>query len=51
MRFLAEAGQFAFYYVSHAPFLFAFPDAESCHHLLEWLRSLCIPDNRFERIF
>ena len=29
MRFLAEAGLFAFYYVSHAPFLFAFSDANS----------------------
>ena len=49
MRFLAEAGLCAFYYVSHAPFLFAFPDAESERSLRERLRSFGIPDNRFER--
>ena len=31
MRFLADAGLFAFYYVSHAPFLFVFPDTKSRH--------------------
>jgi hypothetical protein len=48
MRFLAEAGLFAFYYVSHAPFLFAFPDAESERSLRERLQSFGIPGNRFE---
>ncbi len=48
MRFLAEAGRFAFYYVSHAPFLFAFPDAEGERSLRERLRSFGIPANRFE---
>lgn len=48
MRFLAEAGRFAFYYVSHAPFLFALPDAEGERTLRERLRSFGIPGNRFE---
>ena len=48
MRFLAEAGLFAFYYVSHAPFLFAFPDANSQSQLRERLQGFGIPNDRFE---
>jgi hypothetical protein len=48
MHFLVEARLFAFYYVSHAPFLFAFPDVESQQQLRERLRNFGIPDNRFE---
>jgi len=48
LRFLADAGLFAFYYVSHAPFLFVFPDTESRQQLRERLRSFGIPDDRFE---
>jgi hypothetical protein len=48
MRFLADAALFAFYYVSHAPFLFVFPDTESRQQLRQRLRSLGIPDGRFE---
>lgn len=50
MKFLSEAGRFAFYYVSHAPFLFAFPDAESYRYIRERLRSLGIPDKRLEAL-
>jgi hypothetical protein len=48
MRFLAEAGCFAFYYVSHAPFLFALPDAKGHRYLREQLRRFGIPDDRVE---
>ena len=48
MRFLAEAGLFAFYYVSHAFFLFTFSDAKSRFQLRERLQAFGIPDDRFE---
>jgi hypothetical protein len=48
LRFLADAGLFAFYYVSHAPFLFVFPDVGSERQLKERLRSFGIPEERFE---
>lgn len=48
MRYLADAGLFAFYYVFHAPFLFAFRDVDSCTQLRERLLSFGIPDDRFE---
>jgi hypothetical protein len=48
MRYLAKAGLFAFYYVSHAPFLFAFPDANARQQLRERLLSFGIPNDRFE---
>ena len=48
MRCLAEAGRFPFYYVSHAPFLFAFPEVESEQSLRERLRSFGIPGSRLE---
>ena len=48
MRLLADAGLFAFYYVSHAPFLFVFPDTESREQLRQRLRRFGLPDRRFE---
>ena len=48
MRYLADAGLYAFYYVSHAPFLFAFPDGDDRLLLRERLLAFGIPDNRFE---
>ena len=48
MRFLADAGLFAFYYVSHAPFLFVFPNTDTRQQLRERLQSFGIPDDRFE---
>ena len=48
LRFLADTGLFAFYYVSHAPFLFVFPDVESKQQLKERLLSFGIPNDRFE---
>lgn len=48
LRFLTESGLYAFYYVSHAPFLFAFPNDECRQQLRERLRSFGIPDERFE---
>lgn len=50
LRFFTESGLFAFYYVSHAPFLFAFPDAECRQQLRQRLRSFGIPDDRFETV-
>jgi hypothetical protein len=47
MRYL-EAGLFAFYYVSHAPFLFACPDAKTRQQLLRRLSAFGIPNGRFE---
>jgi|ERR1035441_8967739 hypothetical protein len=48
MGYLSDAGLFAFYYVSHAPFLFACPDAKSRQQLRERLLSFGIPNDRFE---
>lgn len=48
MSYFAKVDLFAFYYVSHAPFLFAFPDANSRQQLRERLRTFGIPDDRFE---
>jgi hypothetical protein len=49
MNYLAEAGLFSFYYVSHAPFLFAFSDADSRRQQLqERLLTFGIPDDRIE---
>ena len=48
MRYLADAGLYAFYYVSHAPFLFAFPDADGRQQLRDRLLTFGIPDDRLE---
>jgi hypothetical protein len=48
MRYLAKAGLIAFYYVSHAPFLFAFPDSEAHQQLRARLLSSSIPTDRLQ---
>ena len=48
MRYLAKSGLFAFYYVSHAPFLFTCPSADTRQQLPQRLLSFGIPDTRFE---
>jgi hypothetical protein len=48
MRLLSKAGVFSFYYVSHAPFLFACPDADTRQKLRQRLVALGIPSDRFE---
>jgi hypothetical protein len=48
MRYLAKEGLFAFYYVSHAPFLFTFLSADARQQLRQRLLSFGIPDARFE---
>jgi len=48
LRCLAEEGIPAFYYVSHAPFLFAFPDSDSLRELQDRLLRAGIPADRIE---
>jgi hypothetical protein len=48
MRYLAKAGLFTFYYVSHAPFLFAFSSLDARQQLRQRLLSFGIPDARLE---
>jgi len=48
LHFLAEKGIHAFYYVSHAPFLFAFPDRDSLRELQDRLLRAGIPAKRIE---
>ena len=48
MDYLAKEGLFAFYYVSHAPFLFTCPSADTRRQLRQRLSSFGIPDERFE---
>jgi hypothetical protein len=43
---LRRQGFHAFYYVSHAPFLFAFPQQAHMREALERLRLVGIPENR-----
>jgi hypothetical protein len=49
MASLHESGFPAFYYVSHAPFLFAFPNIETLQELRNRLVHAGIPADRFER--
>jgi hypothetical protein len=49
MRWLADGGVFALYYVSHAPFLFACSDANTRQQLQQRLLAFGLPNNRFER--
>ena len=49
LRSLRENGFVGFYYVSHAPFLFAFNSIESLQEVKARLVSAGIPANRFER--
>jgi hypothetical protein len=48
MHYLATKGIFAFYYVSHAPFLFAFPNAATRQELRLRVLSFGVPDTRLE---
>ena len=47
MESLGVSGFPAFYYVSHAPFLFAFPNSEAQAELLSRLTDAGIPEDRF----
>jgi hypothetical protein len=49
MGYLTGAGVFSFYYVSHAPFLFAFGSSEACLEVGERLEIAGIPRRRIER--
>ncbi len=49
VRALWKSGFPAFYYVSHAPFLFAFPTIEALAELENLLVNAGIPADRFER--
>jgi len=48
MRSLSDGGGFSFYYVSHAPFLFAFSTITALQEIRELLLSTGIPESRFE---
>ncbi|MBU1181610.1 MAG: hypothetical protein KKF00_05485 [Proteobacteria bacterium] len=50
MQALAEKGLHSFYYVSHAPFLFAAPDLHSFLRIRTILRTAGIPEWRLESI-
>lgn len=49
LRELRRLGLFGFYYVSHAPFLFAFPDTTMLDEVEDLLIKAGIPDNRLEK--
>jgi hypothetical protein len=46
LRFLARKGGHGFYYVSHAPFLFAVPNAIALGQIQKILRDAGLPGNR-----
>ena len=48
MRQLADEGFQSFYYVSHAPFLFAAPNAKALHRVRSILMKAGIPEERLE---
>jgi hypothetical protein len=48
MRSLSERGAFSFYYVSHAPFLFAFPTSSAREEVRTLLLHTGIPEGRLE---
>lgn len=48
MGSLSQSGAFAFYYVSHAPFLFAFPTRDKLRYVHELLLCAGIPRSRLE---
>ena len=48
LRFLSRKGGHGFYYVSHAPFLFAAPDAVALRQLRRILADAGLPDKRIE---
>jgi hypothetical protein len=49
MSRLAEEGLHSFYYVSHAPFLFAVPDTDALQQIHEILKNAGIPEDRLDR--
>ncbi|MBW2005118.1 MAG: hypothetical protein JRI72_11025 [Deltaproteobacteria bacterium] len=49
MRRLADEGFHSFYYVSHAPFLFAVPNTEALSQIQRILKKAGIPEERFEK--
>ncbi len=50
MGSLAEKGVYSFYYVSHAPFLFAVPDSHAFLQIQTILKNTGIPETRLESI-
>lgn len=50
MRRLAEDKCHSFYYISHAPFLFAFPNKKALKKVEGILKAAGIPQNRIEKI-
>ena len=50
MEALRQAGYHAFYYVSHAPFLFAFPNEQAEREVRSILVRAGVPDTRFDGI-
>jgi hypothetical protein len=48
LRYLRDNGIFAFYYVSHAPFLFAFINERTLRELEDRLISTGIPDRKLQ---
>jgi hypothetical protein len=48
MRSLSDGGAFSFYYVSHAPFLFAFSTIALLQEIRELLLRIGIPETRFQ---
>ena len=48
MNQLAAAGLHSFYYVSHAPFLFAVPDTDALQQIHEILKNAGIPEDRLD---
>src|SRR5258708_7512569 len=48
MRSIFDGGAFAFYYVSHAPFLFVFPTGEALEEIKALLFGAGIPEDRIE---
>lgn len=50
MRALSEGGSFSFYYVLHAPFLFAFPSRSSMKQAQTLIHQAGIPIERFRTI-
>ncbi len=49
MSHLAEEGLHSFYYVSHAPFLFAVSDTDALQQIHEILKNAGIPEERLDR--
>ena len=50
MRRLADEDFYSFYYVSHAPFLFAFPNTGALARIQGILKGAGVPEERFENL-